>query len=67
MTLSKVLFSSDSQEYKTPRDLFDKLNKEFRFELDVATTEDNPLHTKYFYTMADDGLSKPWDKDANVL
>ena len=50
MALSKVVHSSKSQEYRTPKHLYNKLNKEFNFELDPCTTEDNPLGTKYYYT-----------------
>ena len=62
MTINKALFSSSSKDYRTPKHLYDELNAEFHFELDVATTADNPLGTKYFYTKEDDALSKPWDK-----
>jgi phage N-6-adenine-methyltransferase len=64
MVISKVLYSSASQEYRTPKHLYDKLNEEFHFKLNSATTEDNPLGTKYYYTINDNALSQPWDKDA---
>jgi site-specific DNA-methyltransferase (adenine-specific) len=60
MVLSKVIFSSASHEYRTPKYLYDKLNAEFNFELDPCTTEDNPLNTKYFYTKETDGLGQDW-------
>lgn len=44
---------------RTPRDFFDKLNDEFRFTLDAAATDENALCPHYF-TVEDDGLSKPW-------
>jgi DNA N-6-adenine-methyltransferase Dam len=61
MTLNKVLFSSASSEYKTPRWLYEQLEREFSFELDPATTEDNPLGTKYYMTKQTDGLAQSWD------
>lgn len=44
---------------RTPRSLFDPLNEEFGFTLDVAASADNALCARYF-TVSDDGLSKPW-------
>ena len=49
-----------SDERKTPRKVFDRLNFVFQFDLDPCTSEDNPLCMPYFYTAADDGLSKSW-------
>jgi len=53
------MFSSKSDEWETPQDLFDKLNKEFNFTLDPCATKDNHKCNKY-YTIEDDGLSKDW-------
>jgi len=53
------MFSSKSDEWETPQDLFDKLNKEFNFTLDPCATKDNHKCFKY-YTIEDDGLSKDW-------
>lgn len=36
-----VMFSSKSAEWETPQDLFDKLNEEFHFSLDVCATPEN--------------------------
>ena len=58
--VDKVLFSSDSEEWKTPQKLYDDLNEEFHFDLDPCTTKDNPLGTPHFYTKEDNGLEKPW-------
>ena len=58
--VDKVLFSSNTEEWQTPRWLFDKLNEEFKFYLDPCTTEDNPLGTPKFYTIRDDGLEQKW-------
>jgi phage N-6-adenine-methyltransferase len=54
-----VHFSSKSDEWGTPRALFDKLNSVFRFTLDAAASHDNALCGLY-YTQADDGLSMCW-------
>jgi phage N-6-adenine-methyltransferase len=44
---------------RTPRDLFDPLNKQYGFTLDAAASADNALLPR-FYTREDDGLTKPW-------
>lgn len=38
---SKLMFSKESDEWETPRDLFDQLNQEFDFEWDAAATAEN--------------------------
>ena len=53
-------FSSASEEWATPQDLYDAWNAEYRFDLDVAATPDNAKAPRY-YTIADDGLSQPWE------
>jgi phage N-6-adenine-methyltransferase len=44
---------------RTPRELFDPLNEEFRFTLDVAASETNAL-TELYYDLHSDGLTSPW-------
>ena len=57
--ISDVMFSSDSQEWETPRELFDQLNTEFQFKLDAASTDQNALCTNH-YTVESDALEKDW-------
>lgn len=52
--------SSLSDEWTTPRDLFDELDAEFHFDLDAASTDGNALCDRH-YTAEDDGLSQEWD------
>lgn len=54
-----TLFSSDSDEWATPPELFAGLDAEFHFDLDPCATADNAKCTR-FYTVADDGLAQPW-------
>jgi site-specific DNA-methyltransferase (adenine-specific) len=54
--VDKALFSSDSAEWATPRDFFDKYNKDFGFTLDAAATHENALCDMYF---TKDGLFFP--------
>jgi len=58
----QVHFSSKSNEWATPQDFFDILNKEFNFTLDPCATKDNAKCAKY-YTQEDDGLAQSWDNE----
>ncbi len=60
--LNNVIFSSKSNEWETPQELFDALNREFHFTLDPCSTDENAKCKKHF-TIDDDGLSKDWSKD----
>lgn len=53
------LFSSNTDEWATPQDLFDRLNEEFGFDLDVCANEEN-AKCPTFFTKEQDGLSKSW-------
>ena len=53
------MFSSKTDLWETPQDLFDKLNNEFQFTLDVCATPENAKCDK-FYTEEQDGLKHPW-------
>lgn len=54
-----MMFSSKTDLWETPQDLFDSLNDEFHFELDVCALPENAKCEK-FYTPAQDGLAQPW-------
>lgn len=60
-----VHFSSASNEWQTPRWLFDQLNAEFGFELDAAATAENALCPRY-YTAEMDALKQDWS-DGGVV
>lgn len=55
----EVMFSSKSDEYATPQGLYDLLNKEFCFDLDPCSTDEN-CKCAVHYTKADNGLEKNW-------
>lgn len=38
---TEVMFSSKSDEWETPQELYDELNKEFHFTLDPCANEQN--------------------------
>lgn len=54
------LYSSDSPEWETPQDLFDTLNNEFGFDLDVCATPKNAKCARYF-TERENGLERQWE------
>lgn len=54
-----VHFSSKTPEWETPRDLFNRLDAEFRFDLDVCATPRNAKCELYF-TEEVDGLKQGW-------
>jgi len=55
----KLMFSSKSNEWETPQELFDNLNKHYKFTLDPCCTIESAKCQKY-YTNKDDGLSQSW-------
>lgn len=55
----KVMYSSKSDEWATPQNFFDELNREFDFNLDPCATEENHKCETYF-TRENDGLSQNW-------
>ena len=57
---TEVMFSSKTDLWETPQDLFDELNDEFGFDIDVCATPQNAKCEKY-YTKEDNGLNQPWD------
>ena len=58
----EVHFSSKSNEWNTPDDLFNTLNNEFNFTLDPCTNGENNKCDK-FYTEKENGLIQDWSKD----
>lgn len=62
----KTLFSSASEEWATPQELFDKLNEEFCFTLDPCATDQNHKCEQYF-TKEQDGLKMDWGGATRVL
>ena len=61
----KTVFSNKSDDWTTPDWLYEKLNKEFKFTLDPAASNENHKCQKY-YTLEQDGLAQDW-KDEIVF
>lgn len=59
MSNLKALYTSNTDEWATPREFFDKLNAEFHFTLDPCALPTNAKCAKY-YTPQDNGLSQNW-------
>lgn len=56
---TELMFSSRTDEWETPQEFFDELNREFRFDLDACADEKNHKCDKYF-TVEQDGLKQDW-------
>ena len=57
--MDNIHFSMESNEWETPQELYDELNKEYGFTLDPCATKKSAKCDKY-YTKEDDGLSRDW-------
>lgn len=53
------MFTSKTDMWETPQDLFDNLDSEFHFTLDVCAVKEN-AKCKNFYSPEQDWLSQPW-------
>lgn len=60
MTITERMMSSNTCEWATPQALFDELDREFHFDLDVCSTDENAKCDRHF-TQSDDGLSQEWN------
>lgn len=60
MSTAQVCFTAPvTVEWGTPQFLFDQLNDEFGFTVDVAASAENAKCARY-YTIQDDGLTQDW-------
>lgn len=61
MTINKSLYSSVTNNWRTPSELFLRLNAEFNFTMDIAAADDNHLVYNY-YTEKNSALLdyNPW-------
>ena len=53
------IFLHQSDEWETPKEIFEVLDKEFHFTLDPCATKENAKCERY-YTIEEDGLTKDW-------
>lgn len=54
-----LMFSSASDEWSTPQDLFDQLHAEFTFEVDLAASAANAKCARW-WSLADNALAQSW-------
>lgn len=59
MANMSVMYSRKTDLWETPQDLFDLLDEEFHFTLDVCAIDENAKCKNYF-TPEDDGLAQEW-------
>ena len=57
--MTNGLFSSRSDEWETPWNLFNQLDAEFHFNTDVCATSENKK-CAHFYSKEEDGLKQTW-------
>jgi len=60
--INKSLFSSNTDEWETPQELFNKLNEIYNFTLDPCASVNNHKCKKYF-TKEENGLLKSWQNE----
>ncbi len=59
MTKHAVHFSSASDEWRTPIDFFRACDRQFSFNLDAASSDENALCVRH-YTAENDALAQDW-------
>ena len=64
--LTKGLITSNSNEWETPMDLFQELDREFHFDLDPCSTDEN-AKCELHYTIDNDGLTQNWGGAESLL
>lgn len=60
--VAPALFSSAKQDWETPQGLFDRLDNEFHFGVDVCANKTNAKVPQRYYDLSrgQDGLQLPW-------
>ena len=59
---TKGIFSKESDEWTTPKDLFYRLHHQYHFTLDPCSTHENALCLKH-YTKEENGLLQSWKNE----
>ena len=57
--MNDVMFSSKTDDWATPQELFDRLDSRYHFTLDPACTHENAKCARHF-TVEEDGLAQDW-------
>lgn len=61
-----VMFSSKTDQWATPPDFFEELDREFHFDLDPCAGEENHKCARYF-TREQNGLLQDWGGGSRVF
>ena len=64
--LNKGMFTSNTDMWETPQELFDELDREFHFTLDVCAVPENAKCKRYF-TPAQNGLKQDWNTGGGTV
>ncbi len=64
MGIGENSFKSKSEEYETPKEIFESLQREFNLQLDVCATREN-TKCKKFYDKEDNALIQDWWRFGN--
>lgn len=59
--MNEGMYSSKSDDWGTPQKLFDELNAEFNFDVDVCASAENAKCRRYF-SKEENGLKQDWTK-----
>lgn len=60
VSLSKTLFTSNSDEWRTPDNIFNYMQQNYQFTLDAAAAQENAKCPNYF-TKQNSALENTWD------
>lgn len=60
--MNEILFSSNKEDWETPQELFNELDQEFNFTIDVCADNRNKK-CKRFYTKEENGLLQNWNNE----
>ena len=61
-----AMFTSNKQDWETPQKLYEQLDKEFNFKIDLASSDDN-AKCDLFFTEEDNALNQDWSGWGNAF
>lgn len=64
--MEQAIFSSEKMDWETPQELFEALNREFDFTIDLAASPSNAKCSR-FYTAKENALEKNWEGETAFL
>ena len=65
--INKALFTSNKEDWETPRNFYDRLNAKYHFNWDLAASDDN-AKCEHYFICEDNSLEQDWGKlDGNLF